>query len=142
MNLAYSARNRSACIRVPMMGSSPKAKRIEFRTPDPSANPYLAFAAILMAGLDGIRREIEPPDPVDEDIYELAETERGASIGRTPASLDEAINNLERDHEFLVQDEVFPQDLIDTWIELKRQDEIDFVRLRPHPGEFVLYFNV
>jgi glutamine synthetase len=142
MNLIYSSRNRSACVRVPVAGASAKTKRIEFRTPDPSCNPYLGFAAVLMAGLDGVRNEIEPPAPVDEDIYKLAETERGQSIESTPASLEEAIDALERDHEFLLQDGVFPPDVIEAWIETKRELEIDFIRLRPHPGEFSLYFNV
>ena len=142
MNLVYSQRNRSACIRIPMFATSPKAKRIEFRTPDPSCNPYLAFAAILLAGLDGVRRAIEPPEPVDEDIYELADTERGRSIARTPGSLEESIDALERDHEFLVSDGVFPPDLVQTWIDLKREQEIDYIRLRPHPGEFALYYSV
>jgi len=142
MNLVYSQRNRSACIRIPMFATSPSAKRIEFRTPDPSCNPYLAFAAILMAGLDGIAKEIEPPDPVDEDIYELADTEKGKSIRRTPGSLEEAIDALDQDHDFLLKEGVFPPDLIETWIDLKRKEEIDYIRLRPHPGEFPLYFNV
>lgn len=141
MNLLYSGRNRSACIRIPTMTGGPKSKRIEFRTPDPSCNPYLSFAAIMCAGIDGVRRRIEPPDPVDEDIYELAATGAGAEIERTPGSLDEAITALEADHDFLVQDGVFTPDLIETWVEYKRQNEIDFVRLRPHPGEFSLYFN-
>ena len=142
MNLIYSSRNRSACVRVPVAGASAKAKRIEFRTPDPSCNPYLGFAAVLMAGLDGVRNQIEPPAPVDEDIYKLAATERGQAIESTPASLEEAIDALERDHEFLLQDGVFPSDVIEAWIETKRDTEIDFIRLRPHPGEFSLYFNV
>ena len=142
MNLIYSSRNRSACVRVPVAGASAKTKRIEFRTPDPSCNPYLGFAAVLMAGLDGVRNEIEPPAPVDEDIYKLAETELGRSIESTPASLEEAIDALERDHEFLLQDGVFPPDVIEAWIETKREMEIDYIRLRPHPGEFSLYFNV
>ncbi len=142
MNLVYSQRNRSACIRVPMFATSPAAKRIEFRTPDPSCNPYLAFAAILLAGLDGIQKKLEPPEPIDEDIYELAGTERGDAIARTPGSLDEAIEALQRDHEFLVKDGVFPPDLIETWIELKQEQEIDFIRLRPHPSEFSLYYSV
>jgi glutamine synthetase len=142
MNLVYSQRNRSACIRVPMLATAPKAKRIEFRTPDPSANPYLAFASILLAGIDGIRNQIVPPDPIDEDIYELAETARGAAIARTPSSLEESIDALEVDNEFLVRDGVFTPDLIENYIEFKRENEIDFVRLRPHPGEFTLYFNV
>ena len=142
MNLIFSQRNRSACVRVPVAGSSSKAKRIEFRTPDPSCNPYLAFAAIVMAGLDGVLNELQPPDPVDEDIYELAATESGASIARTPATLDAAIDELERDHDFLLRDDVFPREVIEEWIEMKRRDEIEFVRLRPHPSEFSLYFNV
>jgi len=142
MNLVYSQRNRSACIRVPMFALSPAAKRIEFRTPDPSCNPYLAFGAILMAGLDGIRNGIEPPEPVDEDIYELAGTERGDAIRKTPGSLEEAIDALERDCDFLLFEDVFPKDLIETWINFKREQEIDFIRLRPHPGEFALYYSV
>jgi glutamine synthetase len=142
MNLVYSQRNRSACIRIPMFATSPKAKRIEFRTPDPSCNPYLAFAAILLAGLDGVRNQIEPPDPIDEDIYELADTERGRAIARTPGSLEESIDALEKDHDFLISDGVFPPDLVETWIDLKREQEIDYIRLRPHPGEFALYYSV
>ena len=142
MNLIFSGRNRSACVRVPVGGSSPKAKRIEFRTPDPSCNPYLGFAALLMAGMDGVLSDIEPPDPVDEDIYALAATERGKSIGRTPATLGEALDSLQADHEFLLRGDVFTQDVIDTWIQMKREDELDYVRLRPHPAEFALYFNV
>jgi len=142
MNLIFSQRNRSACIRVPVGGSSSKAKRIEFRTPDPSCNPYLGFSAVVMAGLDGVLNELEPPDPIDDDIYELAGTERGASIARTPATLDAAIDELERDHEFLLRDNVFPREVIEVWVEMKRRDEIEFVRLRPHPSEFSLYFNV
>ena len=142
MNLIYSGRNRSACVRVPVGGSSPKAKRIEFRTPDPSCNPYLGFAALLMAGMDGIINELSPPDPVDEDLYELVADGRGGSIGQTPASLGEALEALEQDHEFLLRDGVFTKDVIDTWIQMKRDDELDYVRLRPHPAEFALYFNV
>ena len=142
MNLMFSSRNRSACVRVPVAGASAKTKRIEFRTPDPSCNPYLGFAAVLMAGLDGVRNRIDPPPPVDEDIYQLAGTERGRSIESTPASLEEAVRALEDDHEFLLQDDVFTADVIEAWIEHKREQEIDFIRLRPHPGEFSLYFNV
>jgi glutamine synthetase len=142
MNLIFSSRNRSACVRVPVAGASPKVKRIEFRTPDPSCNPYLGFAAVLMAGIDGVRNKIEPPAPVDEDIYKLAGTERGRAIESTPASLEEAIDALEKDHEFLLHAGVFTSDVIEAWIETKRSNEIDFIRLRPHPGEFSLYFNV
>lgn len=142
MNLIFSQRNRSACVRIPIAGATAKTKRIEFRTPDPSCNPYVGFAALLMAGLDGVRHQIEPPDPVDEDIYELAGTERGRAIESTPGSLDEAIDALENDHDFLLEGGVFTQDVIDTWIDIKRTNEIEYVRLRPHPGEFALYFNV
>jgi glutamine synthetase len=142
MNLLYSGRNRSACIRIPTMTGGPKSKRIEFRTPDPACNPYLSFAAILCAGIDGIRRRFVPADPVDVDIYQLATEEGGRVIERTPGTLDEAIDALEADHDFLVQDGVFTPDLIETWVDFKRSKEIDFVRLRPHPGEFSLYFNV
>lgn len=141
-NIVYSSRNRSACVRVPMATASPKVKRVEFRVPDPSANPYLAFAAILMAGIDGILNEITPPPPIDEDIYKVAETERGRKIRSTPGSLEIAINALEEDHEFLLRDGVFSRDLIETWIDTKREQEIHYVSLRPHPSEFSLYFDV
>ena len=141
VKLAYSARNRSACIRIPITGSSPKAKRVEFRCPDPSSNPYLAFAAMLMAGIDGIINKIEPPAPVDKDLYELTGAE-AAAIPQVPGSLDEVLNNLERDHEFLLKGGVFTKDLIETWIEFKRKQEVDYVRLRPHPAEFELYFDI
>ena len=141
VNLVYSARNRSACIRIPITGSNPKAKRIEFRCPDPSSNPYLAFAAMLMAGLDGIKNKIEPPKPVDKDLYELEGAE-AAAIPQVPGSLDEVLDNLEKDHTFLTQGGVFAQDLIDTWIAFKRKEEVDYVRLRPHPAEFELYFDI
>jgi len=141
VNLVYSARNRSACIRIPVTGSSPKAKRVEFRVPDPSANPYLAFAAQLLAGIDGIKNRIEPPAPIDKDLYELPPEEH-AQIAQVPASLGEALDNLERDHEFLTQGDVFSEDLIATWIEYKRSNEIDPIRLRPHPHEFELYYDI
>ena len=141
VNLAYSARNRSACIRIPITGTNPKAKRIEFRCPDPSSNPYLAFAAMLMAGLDGIMNKIEPPKPVDKDIYELSGDEAKA-IPQVPGSLDAGLNNLERDHEFLTRGGVFAKDLIETWISWKRKEEVDYVRLRPHPAEFELYYDI
>lgn len=141
INLIYSQRNRSACVRIPMYSGSEKAKRIEFRTPDPSCNPYLAFAAILMAGLDGIKNRIEPPPPIDEDIYELVQN-GGSEIKSTPGSLKESIDALEHDHEFLLQGDVFTEDLIQVWLDFKRAREIDFVRLRPHPSEFALYYDV
>ena len=141
VNLVYSARYRSACIRIPITGSNPKAKRIEFRCPDPSSNPYLAFAAMLMAGLDGIKNKIEPPKPVDKDLYELEGAE-ASGIPQVPGSLGEVLDNLEKDHAFLTQGGVFAQDLIDTWIAFKRKEEVDYVRLRPHPAEFELYFDI
>jgi glutamine synthetase len=141
VNLAYSARNRSACIRIPITGSNPKAKRIEFRCPDPSSNPYLAFAAMLMAGLDGIENKIEPAAPVDKDIYEL-EGEEAAAIPQVPGSLEAALNALEKDHSFLTKGGVFTDDLISTWIAWKRKEEVDYVRLRPHPAEFELYYDI
>ena len=141
VNLVYSARNRSACIRIPITGSNPKAKRIEFRCPDPSSNPYLAFAAMLMAGLDGIQNKIEPPKPVDKDLYELEGAE-AAAIPQVPGSLDVVLDNLERDNEFLTKGGVFTKDLIDTWIDFKRKQEVDYVRLRPHPAEFELYYDL
>ena len=141
VNLVYSARNRSACIRIPITGSNPKAKRIEFRCPDPSSNPYLAFAAMLMAGIDGIQNKIEPPKPVDKDLYEL-EGEEAKAIPQVPGSLDAVLDNLERDNEFLTRGGVFTKDLVDTWIEFKRKQEVDYVRLRPHPAEFKLYYDL
>jgi glutamine synthetase len=142
INLVYSQRNRSACVRIPMYSGSEKAKRLEFRTPDPSSNPYLAFASILMAGVDGILNEMEPPSPIDEDIYEYAHREGVPPIKSTPGSLDEALDALEDDHEFLLRDGVFTEDLIEVWLDYKRKQEVDYVRLRPHPGEFALYFDV
>jgi glutamine synthetase len=141
VNLVYSARNRSACIRIPVTGSNPKAKRIEFRVPDPSCNPYLAFSAMLMAGLDGIQNRIEPPEPVDKDLYELPPEEH-ALIQQVPGSLGEVLDNLEADHDFLTAGNVFTPDLIATWIDYKRAHEVDPIRLRPHPHEFELYFDV
>lgn len=141
VNLVYSARNRSACIRIPITGTSPKAKRIEFRCPDPSSNPYLAFAAMLMAGLDGIQNKIEPPAPVDKDLYEL-EGDEAKAIPQVPGSLDAVLDNLERDHAFLTKGGVFTPDLIDMWISWKRAQEVDYVRLRPHPAEFELYYDI
>lgn len=140
INLVYSARNRSACIRIPITGTNPKAKRVEFRCPDPSSNPYLAFAAILMAGLDGIHNRIEPPAPVDKDLYELAPEEH-SDIKQVPASLGEVLQALRNDQEFLLAGDVFTPDLIDTWISLK-EDEIQAIRERPHPYEFDLYYQI
>ncbi len=141
VNLCYSSRNRSAAIRIPMYSPSPKAKRIEFRTPDPSCNGYLAFSAMLMAALDGIENRIDPGDPVDKDLYSLPPEEL-ANIPTTPASLEEALAALEEDHEFLMKGDVFTEDLIRKWIEYKRENEADQVRLRPHPYEFYLYFDI
>jgi len=141
VNLAYSRRNRSAAIRIPMYSANPKARRIEFRPPDPSANPYLAFAAMLMAGLDGILNRIDPGEPLDKDIYDLSPEElRG--VPAMPASLDEALECLEHDHEFLLRGDVFTEELIETWISYKQKNEADAVRLRPHPYEFALYYDI
>jgi glutamine synthetase len=141
VNLVYSQRNRSACIRIPITGANPKAKRIEFRVPDPSSNPYLAFPAMLMAGMDGIRNKIEPEQPVDKDLYELPPDEH-AEISQVPASLPEVLNALEDDHAYLLEGGVFTDDLIETWIDWKRTNEVDPIRLRPHPHEFELYFDI
>ncbi len=141
VNLVYSARNRSACIRIPVTGNSPKAKRIEFRVPDPSSNPYLAFSAMLMAGLDGIKNKTEPMAPVDKDLYELPPDEL-ANIPQVPGSLSEVLDELEKDNEYLQAGGVFPADLIETWIDYKRSNEVDPIRLRPHPHEFELYYDI
>jgi glutamine synthetase len=141
VNLVYSAGNRSACIRVPITGTNPKAKRIEFRIPDPSANPYLAFAAMLMAGLDGIKNKIEPAAPIDKDLYELPPDE-AAAIPQVPGSLEAVLYALEADNEYLQEGNVFTADLIETWIDYKRTNEVDPVRLRPHPYEFELYYDI
>jgi glutamine synthetase len=141
VNLAYSRRNRSAACRIPMYSASPKAKRVEFRPPDPSANPYLAFAAMLMAGIDGVLNRIDPGEPLDKDIYDLSPEEM-KSVPSMPASLDEALSCLEQDHGFLVKGDVFSEDLIETYIEYKRKSEADAVRLRPHPYEFALYYDI
>ncbi len=140
VNLVYSSRNRSACIRIPITGSNPKAKRLEFRCPDPSSNPYLAFSACLLAGLDGILNKIEPAAPVDKDLYELPPEEHKL-VPTVPGSLDAVLDKLEADHEFLLQGDVFTADLIDTWIEMKRED-INAIRLRPHPHEFEMYYDI
>lgn len=141
INLIYSQSNRSACVRIPMYSGSEKAKRLEFRTPDPSCNPYIAFAAILMAGLDGIENRMQPPPPIDKDIYELAKN-GGPAIASTPGSLEKAIQALEDDHAFLLRGGVFTKDLIRVWLDYKREREIDYIRLRPHPSEFALYYDV
>src|SRR5919197_4140123 len=140
VNLVYSQRNRSAAVRIPVYSASPKAKRLEFRPPDPTANPYLAFSALLMAGLDGIKRRLDPGSPLDADVFELGEEEL-AAVPHVPGSLDEALDALEADHEFLLRGDVFTEDLIETWIAYKRREESDQVRLRPHPWEFALYYD-
>lgn len=141
VNLAYSRRNRSAAVRIPMYSASPKAKRVEFRPPDPSCNPYMAFAAMLMAGLDGVINKIDPGESLDKDIYDLSPEEMKA-VPSMPASLDEALNCLEEDHSFLLKGDVFTEDLIETFISYKRKFEADAVRLRPHPFEFSLYYDI
>ena len=142
VNLVYSQRNRSAACRIPMYSSNPAAKRIEFRCPDPTANAYLAFAALLMAGLDGIQNRIDPGPPIDnKNIYELSAEEK-AKIRTVPGSLEESLEALEKDHEFLLKGQVFTKDVLDTWLAYKREVEIDPVRLRPHPHEFYLYFDI
>ena len=140
INLVYSQRNRSAAIRIPTYSSSPKARRIEFRAPDPTASPYLAFAAMLMAGLDGIKQRIEPPAPLDVDIYELSVEEK-AHIRSTPGSLAEALDALEQDHSFLLAGNVFTEDLIAAYLDYKRTKEVVPLALRPHPYEFFLYYD-
>jgi glutamine synthetase len=141
VNLAYSSRNRSAAVRIPMYSTSPKAKRIEFRTPDPSCNGYLAFSAIVMAVIDGIQNKIDPGDPLDKDIYNLPPEEL-AEIPSAPGSLDEALEALKADQEFLKKGDVFTQDAIDMWIDYKTENEINDVKLRPHPHEFYLYYDI
>jgi glutamine synthetase len=140
VNLAYSSRNRSAAIRIPMYSPSPKAKRIEVRFPDPSANPYLAFSAMAMAGIDGILNKIDPGDPLDKDIYGMSPEEL-ADVPSAPGSLEGALSALAEDHDFLLRGDVFSKDLVETWIEWKRSNDIDSLRLRPHPHEFALYYD-
>ena len=140
IKLAYSARNRSACVRIPTYSDSPKARRLEFRSPDPTCNPYLAFSAMLMAGLDGVANKIEPPAPVEADLYEL-EGELAEQVKDLPGSLPEVLDALEEDHDFLLKGGVFTQDVIDTYIAYKREREVDPVALRPHPYEFFLYYD-
>ena len=141
VNLAYSARNRSASIRIPVGGvSKPGARRIEFRCPDPSSNPYLAFAAITMAAVDGIQRKLHPGEPLDKDIYDLPPEEK-AKVPGTPYDLNTALTNLEHDHEWLLKGDVFSEDVVKAWIHYKRKSEVDAIRTRPHPQEFVLYYD-
>jgi glutamine synthetase len=141
VNLAYSSRNRSAAIRIPMYSSSPKAKRIEFRTPDPSCNGYLAFSAIFMAVIDGIQNKMDPGDPLDKNIYDLPPEEL-ANVPSAPGSLEESLAALKADHEFLLKGDVFTKDVIDMWIEYKTDAEVNPVKLRPHPHEFSLYYDI
>jgi glutamine synthetase len=141
VNLGYSQRNRSAACRIPMYSADPKAKRIEFRCPDPAANPYLCFAAMLMAGLDGIQQRISPGDPIDKNLYDLPPEEM-AKVPKAPGTLDEALDALEGDHKFLLEGNVFTKDVIETYISYKRSREIDEIRLRPHPYEFFLYYDI
>jgi glutamine synthetase len=141
VNLVYSQRNRSACCRIPITGTNPKAKRVEFRVPDPSCNPYLAFSAMLMAGLDGIRNKVEPATPIDKDLYELPPDEAKA-VPQVPGALEEVLDNLEADHDYLLEGGVFTPDLIETWLSWKRENEVNAIRLRPHPHEFDLYFDI
>jgi len=141
VNIAYSQRNRSACVRIPVYSKSEKAKRIEFRTPDPSCNSYLAFSALLLAGLDGIQNRIHPGEPLDKDLYDL-EPEELADIESTPVSLGDSLDALEEDHEYLLKGDVFTQDVLDTWIDYKRENEVDAINMRPHPYEFFLYHDI
>ena len=141
VNLVYSQRNRSACTRIPVTGTNAKAKRIEFRVPDPACNPYLAFAAMVMAGVDGIRNKVEPPEPIDKDLYDLPPDEF-ASVQQVPGSLPEVLDALQADHDYLLEGGVFTPDLIETWVEWKNENEIDPVRLRPTPHEFAMYYDV
>jgi glutamine synthetase len=141
VNIAYSQRNRSACVRIPVYSKSEKSKRVEFRTPDPSCNPYLAFSALLMAGLDGIQNRIHPGDPLDKDLYDL-EPEELDDIKSTPASLGDALDALEDDHEYLLKGDVFTEDVLDVWIDYKRENEVDAINIRPHPYEFFLYHDI
>jgi glutamine synthetase len=140
INLAYSQRNRSAACRIPMYSVSPRTKRLEFRCPDPTCNAYFAFAAILMAAIDGIQNKLHPGDPLDRDIYDMPPEEL-AQVPRAPRSLDEALDALEQDNDFLLRGDVFTEDVIDTWLRLKREREIEPLRLRPHPYEFCLYYD-
>ena len=141
VNLVYSQSNRSAAVRIPMYSKTPASKRIEFRCPDPSCNPYLTFAALLMAGIDGIQNKIDPGEPIDKNLYDLPPEEK-AQVMSTPASLEQVLKELEADHEFLLRGDVFTRDVIETWIHYKTEHELDPVRLRPHPYEFFLYYDI
>jgi glutamine synthetase len=141
INLVYSQRNRSACCRIPMYSPNPRAKRVEFRSPDPSCNGYLAVAAMLMAGLDGIQNRIDPGKPIDKNLYDLPPAE-AKEVKSTPGSLEQALEALEADHAFLLRGDVFTKDVIETWLNYKRDKEIDTIRLRPHPYEFHLYYDI
>jgi glutamine synthetase len=141
INLVYSQRNRSACVRIPVYSKSEGSKRIEFRTPDNTCNPYLSFAACVMAGLDGIANKIDPGKPVDKDLYELPPAE-AKKIKQLPGSLDVVLDNLEKSHDWLLKGDVFTPDVIETWLDYKRKNEVDAIRLRPHPWEFALYFDL
>ena len=141
VNLSYSARNRSAACRIPMYSTNPRSKRIEFRCPDPSCNPYLAFSAMLMAMIDGIQNKTDPGSPLDADIYQLP-ADQAAEVAQTPGSLSDSLDALAADHNFLLTDDVFTEDVIQTWIHYKRDNEVDALKLRPHPYEFCMYFDV
>src|SRR5580658_3706981 len=141
VNLAYSRRNRSAACRIPMYSANPKAKRVEFRPPDPSCNPYLAFAAMLMAGLDGVENKIDPGQPLDKDIYDLGPEEL-AKVPSMPGSLENALDALARDYQFLLRGDVFTEEMLNTYIDYKREKEVNAVRLRPHPYEFQMYYDI
>src|ERR1700681_2676313 len=141
VNLAYSKRNRSAAVRIPVYSASPKAKRLEFRPPDPSANPYMSFAAMLMAGIDGILNKTDPGDPLDKDIYDLSPEEM-KNVPSMPGSLEDALDCMEEDHQFLLKGDVFTEELLETYMNYKRKSEADAIRLRPHPYEFALYYDI
>lgn len=141
VNLAYSRRNRSATCRIPMYSNNPESKRVELRFPDGSANPYLAFAAMLMAGLDGVQNKIDPGEPLDQDIYDLAQAEL-QQVPALPSTLEGALDSLEADHEFLIENDVFTEELIQSYIEHKRSAEVDAIRQRPHPHEFSMYYDI
>ena len=141
VNLVYSQRNRSAACRIPLGQRSPQAKRVEFRCPDSTSNPYLAFSAMMLAGLDGIANRIEPPTPMDKDLYDLPPEEL-ANVPQVPGSLEQALDALEADSDFLRAGGVFTDDLLETWVSYKRSHEVDALRLRPHPYEFTLYYDI